>query len=381
MEASRRNLISVSFSQFGNAFSNNFVKIFLPFYILKISPYPLPYTLLWIGAIIGSSSLCSAATSTFWGSLTHRFNPKLLYLRGIMINLVATLLMGFTTNLYLLLLLRILQGLVSGTSTIGLIIVSSSSSKEKLSSDIGFFQSSMTLGQLVGPLLGSFAVVMLGYQGAFISASAVLFSSFIFCYLYVIDVPQLPKKEGTLGGITMDKRIIIGWMLCSTASIQLTFLPSVLPSVFEAFKIEQTLALKLAGTVVMLYTATAMIGTYVLSWLSKKVGLYRMITLLFFFGILLQSMLALSRGIVDFTVIRMVQTGLIAAIFPLIISIFAGESKGGVIGFLNSARFMGNALGPIIATSILAFSNLTSLYFFISGMTLLVFLCFKFFFK
>ena len=235
--------------------------------------------------------------------------------------------------------------------------------------------------QAVGPPVGSLVIALLGYKGAFISASAVLFSSFIFCYLYVIDVPQLPKKEGTLGGITMNKRIIIGWMLCSTASIQLTFLPSVLPNVFEAFKIEQTLALKLAGTVVMLYTATAMIGTYVLSWLSKKVGLYRMITLLFFFGILLQSMLALSRGIVDFTVIRMVQTGLIAATFPLIISIFAGESKGGVIGFLNSARFMGNALGPIIATSILAFSNLTSLYFFISGMTLLVFLCFKFFFK
>ncbi len=381
MEARSRNLISVSFSQFGNAFSNNFVKIFLPFYILKISPYSLPYTLLWIGAIIGSASLCAAATSTFWGSLTHRFNPKLLYLRGIIINTVAIFLMGFTTDLTLLLLLRIVQGLISGTSTIGLIIVSSSSSKEKLTPDIGFFQSSLTLGQLVGPLLGSFTVVMWGYQGAFISASAVLLLSFIFCYLYVIDVPKLPKREGVLGGITMNKRMIIGWMLCSTASIQLTFLPSVLPNVFEVFRIEQTLALKMAGTVVMLYTATAMIGTYVLSWLSKKVGLYRMITLLFVLGILSQSLLALSRGIVDFTVIRMVQTGLIAATFPLIISTFAGESKGGVIGFLNSARFMGNALGPIIATSVLAVSNLTCLYLFISGMTLLVFLSFKFFFK
>jgi MFS family permease len=170
-------------------------------------------------------------------------------------------------------------------------------------------------------------------------------------------------------------------MLCSIAFIQLTFLPSVLPNVFEGFKIEQTLALKWAGTVVMLYTSTAMVGSCLLSRLSRKFGLYRMITLILVFGALLQSLLALSRGIVDFTVIRMVQTGLVAATIPLVMSIFASESKGGVIGFLNSSRFIGNALGPIIGTSILAFSNLTSLYFFISGIALVGFLCFRLFFK
>jgi DHA1 family multidrug resistance protein-like MFS transporter len=239
----------------------------------------------------------------------------------------------------------------------------------------------MTLGQLVGPLLGSLAAAVLGYTGAFIGASAIMFSSVVFCYLYVTDIPRLPRKEGTLGGFRIDRRVIIGWMLCSIAIIQLTFLPSVLPAVFKGFKIEQTLALKLAGTVVMLYTATAMVGSYLLSRLSRKFGLYRMITMLLVFGILLPSALAFSRGIVDFTVIRMAQTGLIAAIIPLVMSIFATESKGGIIGFLNSSRFVGNALGPIIGTSILAFSNLTGLYFLISGMTLFAFLCFRLFFR
>jgi hypothetical protein len=51
-------------------------------------------------------------------------------------------------------------------------------------------------------------------------------------------------------------------------------------------------------------------------------------------------------------------------------SIFAKESKGNVIGFLNSARFAGNAFGPMIATTLLAFSNLPILYLFISLITL-----------
>ena len=93
-----------------------------------------------------------------------------------------------------------------------------------------------------------------------------------------------------------------------------------LPNVFEAFQYEHATALKLAGTVVLCYTVTAMIGTYVWSRLSRRIGIYRMITLLFVLGILLQSMLAFSRGVIDFTIIRMLQTGFVAATFPLVIS-------------------------------------------------------------
>jgi MFS family permease len=381
MEASRKNLISISFSQFGNAFSSNFVQIFFPFYILKVSPYPVQYTLLWTGAIMGAASLSAALTSPFWGSLTHRFSPKLLYLRSLMVNVVSFFLMGFTTDLHLLFILRVIQGLAAGTSTIGLIIVSSSSPKEMISSNIGLFQTSITLGQLLGPLLGSLAAATFGYKGGFIAASCVVFSSFIFCYLYVMDVPLLPKKERAQGWTTLDKRILIGGFLCFTAMVQMGFLPSVLPNVFEALHYEHATALKLAGTVVLCYTATAMIGIYVWSRLSRRMGLYRTITILFILGILLQSMLAFSRGIVDFTIIRMLQTGCVAATFPLVISVFASGSKGSTIGFLNATRFAGNALGPMLATSILAYTNLTTLYFFISGITLLAFLGFRAFFK
>jgi hypothetical protein len=66
----------------------------------------------------------------------------------------------------------------------------------------------------------------------------------------------------------------------------------------------------------------------------------------------------------------MIQTGFIAAIFPLTISVFARDVGGGMIGFLNSARFFGNALGPLMATSVLAYSNLLTLYIAIAGFTL-----------
>ncbi len=380
-QSTHRNLIFISFSQFGAASAFNFLNVFLPFYIFNISPYSFQETLFWIGAILGSSGFVTAMTSTFWGSLTHRFSPKVLYLRGLIAHAIMIFLMGWTTNLHLLLLLRIGQGLIGGISTIGMVIVSSSSPKERISFHMGVYQSSMTLGQLVGPPLGSLAAVTLGFKGAFTSASVVIFAASVFCYLYVTDVPKLPREMRTSLWKLLDRRVLLGWMLCFTASVQLMFLPSVLPNVLDQFRIEKPIALKLAGTVVMLYTATAMIGTYLWSWLSRKYGLFRMITVLFAVGILFQALLALCRGVVDFTLIRMIQTGLVAATLPLIISLFLDKPKGEVIGFLNSARFTGIALGPMIATSILALSSLTVVYLLISTISLLALLGFRFFFE
>jgi hypothetical protein len=49
------------------------------------------------------------------------------------------------------------------------------------------------------------------------------------------------------------------------------------------------------------------------------------------------------------------QTGMIAGIIPLLISIFTNDGGGRTtLGFLNSGRFVGNTLGSILNTTILA---------------------------
>jgi MFS family permease len=220
----------------------------------------------------------------------------------------------------------------------------------------------------------------LGYKEAFISASALVFVTLIFCFLYVVEVPYEQKVNGALGIRAMDKKTLIGWGLCFTATVQLMFLPSILPNIFQEFKIEGTTALEQAGLVVMFYTATAMMGTYVLCKMASRVRYDRLIISAGILSIGMQSLLSICPGIVSFTVVRMLQTAMAAAIIPLVFSIFTSHLDGRVIGFLNSGRFGGNALGPMIATSILAASSLSWLYLSVSGMTLLALLTFAFYF-
>ena len=79
-----RNLIFLSLSQFGMAFSYNYVMVFMPFLIYKITPYPPQQTLIWVGWIMGSANAVVAVSSVFWGTLTSRLRPKMLYLIGML---------------------------------------------------------------------------------------------------------------------------------------------------------------------------------------------------------------------------------------------------------------------------------------------------------
>jgi hypothetical protein len=55
------------------------------------------------------------------------------------------------------------------------------------------------------------------------------------------------------------------------------------------------------------------------------------------------------------------------ALFPVILSLVAGRSHGTTIGLSNTSRFAGNAAGPIIATFVLAHSDLLMLYAVLGG--------------
>jgi DHA1 family multidrug resistance protein-like MFS transporter len=279
--------------------------------------------------------------------------------------------MGFVSSIPVLLALRIVQGILGGISTIGLIIVSSSSSREWAARDIGLYQNAMTLGQLIGPPAGSLAAAALGYQGAFIGASALVVVTLAFCYFYVKEFPSESKETTARKKPSLNKKTLMAWGLCFTVCVQLMFLPSVLPNVFRGFHLEESMAVKAAGLVVMLYTATAMAGTFLLCRLAARVSSNRLIIFAGVLGAALQFLLSAAPGVPIFIAVRMLQTAMVAAIMPLVYSSLASDLNGPVIGFLNSSRFAGNSLGPMIATSVLAFSSLNWLYFSVGGMSLL----------
>ncbi|MCU0590160.1 MAG: MFS transporter [Desulfobacterales bacterium] len=374
-EDSAKGIYFIAISQFGIAFSFNCIMSFMPFYILKVSAYDERETMLWIGMILGATSLVAALAAPFWGSLTSRVRPKLLFEGGILCNGVLFFMMGFVENLPLLLTLRLIQGALGAISTIGLVLVVASAPKGQLPKFMSLFQNSMTAGQLIGPPLGAYAVALFGYHSPFIIAVIVVFFSLVYCHRYVRDIPLQLKKPET--GKPLTRRILWGWGLTIVATIHLMFLPSILPHILEGFQLTEQAAITTAGTIMMAYMTTAIAGNYLLVRLASGWGVARLITIACLSAAGLQCLLYFSTGVYSFTLIRVLQTGMIAAVIPLVISSVAVEGGGGTtLGFLNSGRFVGNAFGPMMATLILSRFNLLALYLTIGGLTLVTLFAF-----
>jgi MFS family permease len=326
--------------------------------------------MLWIGMIMGATSMVAALAAPFWGSLTARIRPKLLFEAGILFNGVIFFIMGFVESLPLLLGLRLIQGALGAVSTIGLVLITASAPRNSLPKYLGLFQNSMTAGQLVGPPLGAYAVTLFGHHSPFILALVVVALSLIYCHGHVRDIPVQPRPPRQ--GKPLTGGILWGWGLVIVGTIHLLFLPSVLPHVLAGFGVTGQEAITTAGTIMMAYTAAAIVGNYVLVGLASRYGLTRLIAGACLSAAALQLLLYFSAGVYSFTLIRVLQTGMIAAVIPLVLSAFAGERGGTTLGFLNSGRFVGNAVGPMMSTAILAHFGLPTLYLTIAGLTLVM---------
>jgi DHA1 family multidrug resistance protein-like MFS transporter len=359
----------VAISQFGASFSYNFIMVFMPFYILKISDLGSRETMIWTGLIIAAPSVMNAFTAPLWGRLTSRFRPKLLFEMGILWNGILFLIFGFVQNLYLIFLLRVLLGVMGAVSTVGLVLISALTPKERLHKDISLYQITMTIGQLIAPPIGAYMITLVGYRFAFVIGSSIFFFLFILCRHHVKDIPCQKRPPGS--SKKLEKGIFWGWVLGLIATVHITYLPSVLPHILETFQLKEERAVGFAGIIMTAYTTTAILGNFLINNFVSRSKLRQIILYIGLSAALLQALMYFSNGVISFTLIRMLQTGVIAAVFPIILSVFAVGVGGGTLGFLNSARFAGNAIGPLMATSVLAYSNLLTLYLIISGLTLI----------
>jgi predicted MFS family arabinose efflux permease len=229
-------------------------------------------------------------------------------------------------------------------------------------------------GQLLGPPVGAYAAAQIGYRAPFILSFLLVGFALVLCHIYIVEIRK--RDAGPDQSSHFDQSVLWGWALSFIATIHLTFLPSILPHILERFDLVGESAVKSAGFIMMGYTATAIIGNYVISRLTAGKRLKKVIAILCLTSAFLQLLLFFPGEVISFTVIRMLQTGVVAVVIPLVMASFASELGGTGIGFLNSARFAGNGVGPLMATFVLAGSNLLTLYLLISVLTILFVLAF-----
>jgi EmrB/QacA subfamily drug resistance transporter len=179
-----------------------------------------------ISWIVTSYLLASAAFLLPFGSLADIMGRKRLYVIGIFLLGISSLLCVFAPTANILIILRICQGLASsmifGT---GMAILTSAFPPQQRGRVLGLSASATYLGLSLGPFIGGWMTQTLGWRSIFLTVVVI---SFIACGL------AMAKLKGDFKGLGSSKFDMTGSLLYATGLTAFLFGLSSLNSVFFA---------------------------------------------------------------------------------------------------------------------------------------------------
>ena len=348
-------------------FAWSFVYVSLPFYLHAMSPFDEATTLRWTGWILGISPLITMVTAPISGRLVHGHDPKRGFVLVQGLQGLGFLFMAMARTLPQMLLARALLGLMGAVSTFAFIMAGRS--KADVRRELAAIQSSMTLGQVLGPPVGAVAAARLGFRPSFVIAGVMLWA----CALLVgWAVPAAAGTEvaSVRRGRASPHEVTIASLLVLAASIQVFFLTAILPQVLPRLGVDPGSTLEVGGLILFASGVATAAGSMVTPVLAELIGERRALPWAVAASSILLAALALAADVWSFSAIRLVQMLCIAPVFPLSVAAIAQRASGQVIGFVNSARIGASFLGPVVATTLLTWAQPAAVYLVLAALGL-----------
>jgi DHA1 family multidrug resistance protein-like MFS transporter len=174
MTAWRRNLYVVFVVQLLSTAGFSLVFPFLPLYVKEIGVASGGSIELWAGLVFSSQAVTMVIASPIWGAFADRHGRKLMLERATLGGAILLVLMGFAQNAEQLVILRTIQGLVSGVISAANALVAASTPRQHSGEALGLLQTSRWVGVTGGPLLGGLLGEAFGFRECFWITGALL---------------------------------------------------------------------------------------------------------------------------------------------------------------------------------------------------------------
>lgn len=339
----------------------SFVSVSLPFHVRAISDVDAASTLRWTGWILGITALTTVATAPAWGWLGERADPRRLFIVTQLLQGTTFLGLVVARTLLELFVVRFVLGLWGAASTFSFIIAGRERDPAETRRQVSYMQGAMTVGQVLGPLVGAMTAARLGFRLSFLVGSAILLGT---AWLVQVAVPPPPparpvdprrpaRSYAEVIGVTV---IVLG------GSIQVLFLTSILPDILPRLGVAPERTLEVGGLMMFVTGAAAALGSMAAPRLAEALPERRLIPLLLGGSSLFLASLGLADSVWSFGLLRFLHVLCVAPVFPIVVARIAHRAGGGAIGLINSARIGAAFIGPVTATSMLVWTSAPVLY-------------------
>jgi MFS transporter, DHA1 family, multidrug resistance protein len=226
---------------------------------------------------------------------------------------------------------------------------------------VAHVQSALTVGQVFGPLVGAVTAVQLGFRSSFLVGGAILFGC---AWLVYRGAPAPPARPTTTarGAPTnwRDVAHVAGIVL--GGSIQVMFLPAIMPEILPALGVPPERTIEVAGLLIFVSGVAAALGALLATRLPDVFPESRLIPALLALSSLLLVAFGFAGSVWMLGALRFLQVLCVAPVFPMVIARIAHRAGGEAIGFINGGRIAAAFIGPVAATTVLAWAPAPVLY-------------------
>jgi MFS family permease len=151
-------------------------------------------------------------------------------------------------------------------------------------------------------------------------------------------------------------------LLILGASVQLFFLPSILPQILPPMGVAPADMLEVGGVLIFVSGVAAASGSLLAPRLSDVFPRRWLLAGLLSASGLCAAGLGIASSVAVFGALRFLQVLFIAPVFPIAVSGIAHRAGGQAIGAINAARIGAGFIGPVLATTVLAVAPPAVLY-------------------
>ncbi len=132
---------------------------------------------MWVALFSASTAVTMGVAAPLWGLLADRYGKRIMLIRANFAGAVVMSLMGAAQTPTTLIVLRLLQGALTGTMTAAQAFLAGEMPRERRGLAVGGLSAAVFSGSMAGALLGGFAGEWLGYRTAFAVSGALLLAA------------------------------------------------------------------------------------------------------------------------------------------------------------------------------------------------------------
>ena len=374
----QRNLVVCVIGSFTTLVSLSMLLPFLPLYVRQLGVTSQSAVIQWSGVAFGATFLGTALTAPIWGRLADRYGRKPMLVRAAIGMAVVMSLIGVAHNVYELVALRLIAGLVGGYASASTVMVGTQAPRERAGWALGILSTGALAGNLIGPLVGGVLPGWIGIRGTFFAGGAMIAAAALLTIFVVKEEfhpesdAKSPARNAAAGSGATARRpdyAVVAALLVTAMMVLLAnmSIEPVITVYIGSLGVGAAHLARVAGVVMACSALGSMLTAARLGALADRFGSWRVIVAC----LVLTGLAMVPQAFVTHwwqlaglrVVMGMTIAGLLPSIGKLARQSVDESQTGRLLGYLQSAQFSGQVVGPVIGGVIGVHFGLHAVFF------------------